>query len=1121
MVVYQLDVKTAFLNGNLQEEVYVSQPDGFVDPDNANHLYKLKKVFMGCNKLHACGLQISQSPRGIFINQSKYALESLKKYDFESCDPVDTSMVEKSKLGEDKEGKAVNSSHYRGMIGTLFYLTANETQLIDYGLGFNKIPMYCDKALLPYAAIMSNIPGYLKMEVKVDLKNEFLSSRFSMKDMGEADVILVSTPMHTSDKMMPNNGQAVSQLEYSRVIGWLMYAMTCTRPDIAFSVVLKVTLMQAGSATLKTIRLQVASAATLAKAYGQMYNGKSRHLGVRHNMIYELITNGVISIEFVRSQENLADHLTKGLARDLVIKSAEGMRLKELKHMYLHIIPMMCLEPAEKEDKVFTSQQFVWVVRPCITKDRQFVWVVRPGITKEATAAYPDGFIERVSYCGRIVSWAPQQKVLAHPSVACFMSHCSWNSTLEGHPVPAMELAQRLVEQDVKVTFLNTEVTHKEVTSDSIKKDDHEDLKTTIKITCFVVVIAWMDYKMQRRWESEEQPPGLPAMQGTMLCFHKLEKAEMAHLLVIPYPAQGHVIPMMELAQRLVIQGIKVTFINTEINHKLVTNTWMEKDSRKDLMHMVSIPDGLESWEDSSDLVNCVIADGCAGWAIQVANKMGIRRVVFWPASVASLAPALCIRKLIDDGMIDNKGEISFTGLNPFTQKQRMGYMKSTTELEPAAFSMYQKLLSIGPLLASNRLADQTGHFWKEDSSCLAWLDQQQPCSVIYVAFGSFTVFNQTLFEELALGLELSNRPFLWVVRPGMTKETTVSYPDGYLEKIGSRGRIVSWSPQQKFSNQTYIGDIWRTRMGFNKDHSGIITREEIKNKLECLLSDKTFNEKAMDLKQKAMSNVEKGGNSDYNLSLVFVYKKFKAVVNCVSFGIKAYSGAKITDPNTIENGLAKIQMIMNQINESIKEIFDSVHEDPMVELKNLRKVTLVQAYQDLFEALLNKVEQPEAYAISLFIGGLKDEMRLARRMFKPTKLADVYCLEKMQEATLVVSKSRYTPTLPTPKSYVTSYDPKGGGYNTKGNNLALPFTLQTDKPNRPRKQLTQQEIEKKRAKHLCFYCDQRHSPGHKCNGQKYCLKVVACDEMIEDEDCIVTKQRISSSTDNEDEFMP
>ncbi|GJT18772.1 zinc finger, CCHC-type containing protein [Tanacetum coccineum] len=105
-------------------------------------------------------------------------------------------------------------------------------------------------------------------QVQVDLTKEFLSSKFSMKDMGEADVILgirikhasngitisqshyiekvlkkfnyfdctpVSTPMDTSEKLMPNNGQAVSQLEYSRVICCLMYAMTYTRPDIAFA----------------------------------------------------------------------------------------------------------------------------------------------------------------------------------------------------------------------------------------------------------------------------------------------------------------------------------------------------------------------------------------------------------------------------------------------------------------------------------------------------------------------------------------------------------------------------------------------------------------------------------------------------------------------------------------------------------------------------------------------------------------------------------------------------------------------------------------------------------------------------------------------------------------------
>ncbi|GJW91118.1 hypothetical protein Tco_0168671 [Tanacetum coccineum] len=253
-----------------------------------------------------------------------------------------------------------------------------------------------------------------------------------LKEFNYFDCTPMSTPVDISEKLMPNNGYVVSQLEYSRVIGCLMYAMTCTRLDIAFVVgklsrytsnpgtqhwqaiqrVLKylkktidyrltyigyplvlegyidaswisnteynsstsgwvfllgggaiawaskkktcvtgstmesefVALAAAGKEAewlknllleiplwvkpIATISIHCDSAATLAKAYSQMYNGKSKHLGVRHSMIRELITNGVISIEFLRSQQNLDDHLTKGLARDLVIKSVEGIGLK-------------------------------------------------------------------------------------------------------------------------------------------------------------------------------------------------------------------------------------------------------------------------------------------------------------------------------------------------------------------------------------------------------------------------------------------------------------------------------------------------------------------------------------------------------------------------------------------------------------------------------------------------------------------------------------------------------------------------------------------------------------------------------------------------------------------------
>nr|GEW98203.1 hypothetical protein [Tanacetum cinerariifolium] len=148
MVVYQMNVKTAFLNSNLREEVYVSQPNGFVDTDNPNHVYKLKKALYGLKQTpHVwydmlSSFLISQDfSKGsvdptLFIRRegkellmSKYALESLNKYGLDSCDPVDTPMVEKSKLDEDKEGKSVDLSYYRGMIGTLLYLTANRPDL--------------------------------------------------------------------------------------------------------------------------------------------------------------------------------------------------------------------------------------------------------------------------------------------------------------------------------------------------------------------------------------------------------------------------------------------------------------------------------------------------------------------------------------------------------------------------------------------------------------------------------------------------------------------------------------------------------------------------------------------------------------------------------------------------------------------------------------------------------------------------------------------------------------------------------------------------------------------------------------------------------------------------------
>nr|GEW73183.1 retrovirus-related Pol polyprotein from transposon TNT 1-94 [Tanacetum cinerariifolium] len=118
--IYQKDVKTAFLNGPLKEEVYVAQPDEFVDPDHPEKVYRLRKALYGLkqapkawydelskfliSKGFTKGLQIHQSPCGIFINQAKYALEILHKHGMEKGQSIGTPMATKPKLDADLSG---------------------------------------------------------------------------------------------------------------------------------------------------------------------------------------------------------------------------------------------------------------------------------------------------------------------------------------------------------------------------------------------------------------------------------------------------------------------------------------------------------------------------------------------------------------------------------------------------------------------------------------------------------------------------------------------------------------------------------------------------------------------------------------------------------------------------------------------------------------------------------------------------------------------------------------------------------------------------------------------------------------------------------------------------------
>ncbi|GJR52332.1 retrovirus-related pol polyprotein from transposon TNT 1-94 [Tanacetum coccineum] len=316
---------TAFLNGNLREEFYVSQPDGFVDPDNLNHVYKLKKALYGLKQAprawegkelllvqiyaddiifaaytpELCDLFAKIIPRGIFINQSRYALESLKKYGFNSCNPVDTPMVEKSKLNEDKEWKAVDPSHYRGMIGTLLYLIASRP---DLQFSICMYARYQARLTEKHLHAVKRIFRYLKGTVNRGLWYPKDSS-ITLTAFADAD--------HAGCQDTRRSTSGSMQFLGDKLVSW-----SSKRQKSA-----AISSTEAEYIALFGCCAQVLWMRSQLTDYGFGFNKipiSKQHIDIKFHFIKEHVENGVIELYFVNTDYQLANIFIKALAREII-----------------------------------------------------------------------------------------------------------------------------------------------------------------------------------------------------------------------------------------------------------------------------------------------------------------------------------------------------------------------------------------------------------------------------------------------------------------------------------------------------------------------------------------------------------------------------------------------------------------------------------------------------------------------------------------------------------------------------------------------------------------------------------------------------------------------------------
>ncbi|KAH9316399.1 hypothetical protein KI387_025026, partial [Taxus chinensis] len=354
--------------------------------------------------------------------------------------------------------------------------------------------------------------------------------------------------------------------------------------------------------------------------------------------------------------------------------------------------------------------------------------------------------------------------------------------------------------------------------------------------------------------------------------------------------------------------------------------------------------------------ITCIVSDSYMSCTAEVAANLGVPRVIFWTCCTANSIAQTNANFLLSQGHIPVKEgdliskdklitclpgkippirptdivsfyreqHVSETIYSAFLYESHMqniaDYILVNTfeELEGGKDAQTGlsingcPALAIGPVSLPNFLEGRNSMYsmWEEDKTCLQWLDAQPKGSVIYVSFGSIAIKSKKQLHELALGLEGSGYPFLWVLRSDIAEGKSMELPEGFKERTKDRSLVVSWTKQlevlshpsiggflthngwnstleaismgvpmigwpyfsDQFINCRFAKDVWKVGLDFEGvDANGLklVTKQEVENTLKDLIEGFIGKEMLRNitiLKDVAAKAVKPGGTSSTNL---------------------------------------------------------------------------------------------------------------------------------------------------------------------------------------------------------------------------------------------------------------